>query len=297
MSPRIDIEEATLRYGKVTAVDNLSVTLDGPGIYGLLGRNGAGKTSLLAMLAAFRRPTSGEVLIDGEPVFENPSATGQICLIRETADTVEFDWPDNRVRNALSFAAANRPRWDSVLADRLVERFRLPLKKSIASLSKGQRGALAVTLGLATRAPITMFDESYLGMDAPSRYVFYDELLADHIEHPRLTIVSTHLIEEVSRLLEDVVIIDEGRLLLHENKDALEGRGATVIGPESEVDRFADGLTVLGERSLGSTKSLALYGETDSEWASTARQVGLEVGPLPLQDLFVHLTGRNSDSR
>ena len=81
-------------------------------------------------------------------------------------------------------------------------------------MSQGQRSALGVILGLASRCPLTIFDESYLGMDAPSRYAFYDELLADYLAYPRTIVLSTHLIEEVSSLFEEVVIIDRGRLLI-----------------------------------------------------------------------------------
>lgn len=290
----IQTRDATLRYGATTAVDRISLRLDGPGIHGLLGRNGAGKSSLLSMLAAFRRPSAGEVLVEGVPVFENRDVTSRICLIRETADTVEHDWPVNKVRDALRFAAGSRPNWDSDYAHRLAEGFRLPMKSAIGSLSKGQTGALGVTLGLASRAPITLFDEPYLGMDAPSRYLFYDELLKEFMEHPRLFVISTHLIEEVSRLLEGVVIIDEGRLVVHEEKEALESRGASVVGPATEVDRFAAGLDVLGEKTLGSTKAVAVYGELDHTEVLAAKGAGLDVGPLPLQDLFVHLTERSA---
>lgn len=291
----IEVHDVTLRYDRTVAVDGMTFRLEGPGIFGLLGRNGSGKSSLLSLLAAFRRPNSGEVLINGMPVFENPAATSQVCLIRESPDTVEHGWPANKVRDALELASKTRPNWDSAYSDRLVEAFRLPLTIPVTALSKGQRGALGVTLGLAARAPITLFDESYLGMDAPSRYAFYDELLSELIDHPRMFVVSTHLIEEVSRLLQEVVIIDQGRLVMHDEKEALEARGATVIGPALEVDRVTAGLEILGERSLGSTKSVAVYGELDPEMLLSAKEAGLEVGALPLQDLFVHLTARSTE--
>ena len=114
----LDIEVAglRLRYGEVTALDDLSLTLGGGRIYGLLGRNGAGMTSLLSVLAGFRRPSGGTVRIDGQPVFENPRITRQVCLIRETGDTGDRD---DRVRYALWTAARLRPGWDADHADAL----------------------------------------------------------------------------------------------------------------------------------------------------------------------------------
>lgn len=137
-----------------------------------------------------------------------------------------------------------------------------------------------------------MFDESHLGLDAPSRYLFYDALLTDFIAHPRTIVVSTHLIEEMSSLLEEVVIIDDGRLLLHEEVEALRSRGAEVTGPADKVDRFVAGLTVLGERQLGRTKSAMIYGALDDGQRRAADSAGLDLGPIALQDLFVYLTER-----
>jgi ABC-2 type transport system ATP-binding protein len=290
MSGEVELRELTVRYGATVAVDGLSLRLQGPAIHGLLGRNGSGKTSLLSAVAAFRPPSGGEVLIDGEPVFENPTATRKVCFIRGVGDTVEHDWPGDRVRDALGLAARLRPAWDSEYADKLVDRFGLSPRKRLGELSRGQRSSLGVVLGLASRAPVTIFDESYLGMDAPSRYAFYDELLNDYLAHPRTIVVSTHLIEEVAPLFEHVAIIDQGRLLLHEPADELRARGATVIGPAEQADRFTAGMTTLAMRELGPTRSVTVDGVLDEADRRRAAELGLELGPVALQDLFVHLT-------
>jgi ABC-2 type transport system ATP-binding protein len=292
MSLGIEVRNVRLCYGDVVALDDLTFTLGGGRIYGLLGRNGSGKTSLLSVLAAFRRASAGEALIGGEPVFENGRITRQVCLIRETGDVDKND----KVKDALWLAEGLRESWDAGYAAALLDRFGIPPRRRIGSLSRGQQSALGVTIGLASRAPVTMFDESYLGMDAPSRYAFYDELLADFMAHPRTIVVSTHLIEEVSRLFEEVVIIDRGRLVLQDDTEALRSRGVAVTGPAGAVDQFVSELAwfakfaVLGEKQLGPTKSATVYGELDGEHRAKARDAGLELGPIGLQDLFVHLT-------
>jgi ABC-2 type transport system ATP-binding protein len=286
MSLSIQVEQVTQQFGQTLALENMSFSLEPGKIYGLLGRNGSGKSTLLSIIAAFRKPTAGQVLIDGEPVFENARLTRQICLIRDAVDAVE----DESINDALALAASLRPAWDQAYADRLIDRFGLDRSKKVKALSRGQRSALGVVLGLATRAPLTMFDESYLGMDAPARYIFYDELLADYLSRPRTIIISTHLIEEVSKLFEEVLIIDRGRLLLHEDQERLLTRGATVTGQADAVNRFTDGLSVLNVRQLGSTKSATVFGELDDARLHDAEMSGLDVGPVALQDLFVHLT-------
>jgi len=292
----LEIEAAglSLRYGAVTALDDLTFKLAGGRIYGLLGRNGSGKTSLLSVLAGFRKASGGTVLVDGQPVFENPRVTRRVCLIRETGDTGDRD---DRVSDALSTAAHLRPGWDGDYAAALVERFQIPPRTKLGALSLGQRSSLGVTFGLAARAPVTLFDESHLGMDAPSRAAFSDELLADFMTHPRTVVISTHLIDELSPLFEEVMIIDNGRLVLQDETEVLRARGADVTGPAEVVDRFVAGHTVLRERQLGRTKSAMVYGGLDERDRRQARDAGLDLGPVALQDLFVHLTESSGGPR
>lgn len=286
MTLGIDVRGVGVHYGRIAAVENVSFKLEGNKIYGLLGRNGSGKTSLLSAIASFRQPTTGEVLIDGKIAFENAEIVSQVCFIQENGHMSDAQ----SVKNAIKLAASCWPNWDESYANHLLDLYQLPLKKRISELSRGMKSALGVTIGLASRAPITIFDEAYLGMDAPTRYAFYEEVLRDYMEHPRTFILSTHLIEEVGNLFEEVLILDNGRLLLHEESESLRQRGVSITGPAERVDEYVIGLQVLGEQTLGRTKSVTVYGELNQERVNRARMDGLELGPVPLQDLFVHLT-------
>ena len=147
-------------------------------------------------------------------------------------------------------------------------------------------------LGLAARSPLTILDEVYLGMDAAARATFYRELLADYLAHPRTIILSTHLIEEVADLFEQVIIIDRGRLVLHEEADVLRGRGVTVTGPAAAVDDASSpGARCSASRaSAGSGRPPSTGGWTTAD-VRRAEASGLTLGPVGIQDLFVHLTG------
>jgi ABC-2 type transport system ATP-binding protein len=289
MTATLIVEQLTYRYGDVLALDRISLELNAPGIHGLLGRNGSGKTTLMSLAAGLRRPREGQIRLNGQPVFENYAATTEICIIRESGDTTA-EWSET-IEDGLAFARDMRPYWDEAYARKLLDRFELTPKRSVAQLSRGQRARFACLLGLASRAPLTMFDESYLGMDAPARYDFYDALLEDYMAHPRMILVSSHHIEEIAKLFEDVIIIEDGKVLLHESAEALRGRGLTITGPAAAVDGLAAGGTVLSERSLGSTKSVALYNAPDT-LVQQARAAGLETSLLPIQDIFVHLTAK-----
>lgn len=286
-----------IHYDDTVAVGDVAFTLQPGRIHGLLGRNGSGKTTLLSVLAGLRRPSRGRVLVDGEDPFENARVMAGTCLIRESGDVIGTD----RVSQVLEFAAALRPNWDDDLAARLVERFGLPLDKKPNALSRGQRSALGVVLGLAARAPLTMLDEVYLGMDAPTRYAFYDELLADYVEHPRTIILSSHLIDEIERLFEGVLVLHEGQVIVDDDADSIRGRGASVTGPADVVDSFiarlaADGIRELRAQTLGNTKQVSIFGVLDAVTRAQARTLGLDIGSVTLQDLFVHLTD-NSHGR
>ncbi|MFG1926929.1 ATP-binding cassette domain-containing protein [Cryptosporangium sp. NPDC048952] len=284
----IAVSDLTCRYGPTEALSDLRFSLPGGKIYGLLGRNGSGKTTLLSTLAGFRKPSAGTVHIDDEPVFENPRILRQICLIGEPGHVGD---KSDALRDIFDLARRLRPSWDAAYASTLADLFELPMKSKLSALSRGQRSAFNVTVGLASRAPVTMFDEAHLGMDAPTRQAFADELLRDYLDQPRTIVISTHLIEEQSPLFERVLVLHEGRLLLEEDLDDLRARGVSVTGPISLVDDFAVGLTVLGHQTLGPTKSAMIYGDFDDERRRAARTAGLELGPVAVQDLFIHLTG------
>jgi ABC-2 type transport system ATP-binding protein len=286
-------ENLSVRFGGVPALDGLDLRLAPGKIHGLLGRNGSGKSTLAAVLAGFRPADNGRVLLEGgdlgearEP-FEDAVVTSRICLIRESGDLVA----SAPVKNVIGLASDLRPYWNAELAGELLDKFEVPLRKKVQKLSRGKKSALGVVLGLASRAPLTIFDESYLGMDVPSRELFYDALLADYSEVPRTILVSTHLVSEVSALLEEVVILDNGKLVTQSPVDSLRGRGASIVGPAAAVDELTAGLTVLAEQRLGGTKSTTVLGDLDEPLLTKARSAGLEIGPVGLQELFVHLTG------
>lgn len=272
------------------ALDGATCVFPAGAITGLLGRNGAGKTSLLGLLAGFRRPTAGRVRVGPEgqeqDPWENPAILSGVQLVRESGDVMA----EEDVSTTLKHYATMRPEWDSDYAGRLLDLFEIDVEKTPAALSRGKRSALGATIGLAARAPLTIFDEVYLGMDAPTRYAFYDELLKDYAEHPRTIILSSHLVEESERLFEHVVVVDRGRVLLAEPADDMRARGTSLTGSAAAVDHLAAGHRVLHRQELGPTVMVTLEGAPTEREEAEAADSGVQVGAVPLQDLFVHLT-------
>lgn len=286
----ITAESVRFGYRGTEVIRGVSFAVPEGAITCLLGRNGSGKTTLLSILAGLRRPTEGTVLIDGEDPFENERVMGGIRIIRESGDILATE----RIATNLRYFAAMRPDWDAGRAEQLIDAFELDPRKHPMDLSRGQRSALGVVIGLATRAPLTIFDEVHLGMDAPSRQRFYDELLADVVAHPRTVVLSSHLIAEIEHLLERVVILDRGRVLLAAEAESLRSKGVSVTGPRARVESAVDGLRVVARRDLGPTRQVTVFDELGAERLAGVSRAGLELGPVPLQDLFIHLTDKEA---
>jgi ABC-2 type transport system ATP-binding protein len=285
IAPAVQVSGVTKRFGSFTAIDDVSLTIKPGRIHGLLGRNGAGKTTLMQLITGQDFVTSGDIRVFGEKPTENARVLQNICFIKESQRYPEDFQPKHVFRSAPWFFE----NWDADFADRLVEEFRVPLNRRIKKLSRGQLSAVGVIVGLASRAPLTFFDEPYLGLDAVARQLFYDRLLEDFAEHPRTVVLSTHLIDEVANLLEHVVVIDQGRILMDDDAEALRTSATTVVGPRTAVDAFVGGREVLHRDGIGGLASVTVAGLGAGERAEAAA-AGLELAPVSLQQLIVRKT-------
>jgi len=287
----VNLKNLSLKYGDFTALQDISFSLSPQKIYGLIGRNGAGKTSLLALLASFRAPTSGTISIGGEDPFENAKIMRQVSF----AYNREYTDDDKPGKAYLEMSQRYRPNFDMDYARELAKRFGLPLDKRVKKLSRGMQSALDATLGLANRAPVSIFDEVYLSMDPPSRKIFYQEIIEDQNRFPRLMILSTYLVSEMEYLFDHVLILDQGRLVIDEDFETVINRGAAVTGPSAEVDAFVRDKKQLSSQQLGPTKSVMIYESISEAQRVEAQKRDLEIGPVSLQELFIHLTEKEDE--
>ena len=286
MTAVIEANDLTKSYRDTVAVDAVSFAIEKDTIYGLLGRNGAGKTTVMSILTAQNFASSGEVSVFGEDPYENARVLRRLCFVRESQRYPDDATPLHAFRSAKLFF----PNWNQELADDLIVAFQLPVKRRIKKLSRGQLSAVGVIIGLASRAEITFFDEPYLGLDAVARQIFYDRLLEDYTEHPRTIVLSSHLIDEVSNLIERVLVIDQGRILMDESTDDVRDRAANIVGETAAVDAFIAGREVLHRESLGRVSSVTVLGTLTEADHRRLADAELEVAPVSLQQLIVRLT-------
>ena len=286
MTSVIDVTHLTKRYGDTIAVDDVSFSIEKDTIYGLLGRNGAGKTTVMSILTAQNFASHGDVRVFGENPYENARVLSRMCFVRESQK-----YPDDaKPSHAFGSARLFFPNWDQELAEQLIDEFQLPMKRTIKKLSRGQLSAVGVIIGLASRAEITFFDEPYLGLDAVARQTFYDRLLADYSEHPRTIILSSHLIDEVSNLIERLLVIDRGRIIMDETTDDARSRAANIVGDAAAVEAFTAGREVIHRESLGHVASVTVLGALTPEDRARLAEAGLDVAPVSLQQLVVRTT-------
>jgi ABC-2 type transport system ATP-binding protein len=276
----------TKSYGSLKAVNNFTIKLDSNKIYGLLGRNGAGKTTLLDLITSRIFADSGDIKIFGQNAVENQELLPKLCYMPEKNLFITT----MRVSDILQAASGFYDNFDIDYANRLCKKFALDTKKKYRALSRGYESILRIVIGLASRAPVTIFDEPVLGLDAAVRDLFYRELLEDYSNNPRTFIVSTHLIEESADVFEDILIIKDGALVEHLPVDELKEKARYISGKAAAVDEVVTGLKVIYSEIVGSVKICAVYGGLTEDLLKKCAGCEVDISPVPVQKLFIYLT-------
>ncbi|KFJ01801.1 ATP-binding cassette domain-containing protein [Bifidobacterium subtile] len=281
-SSGITVTECSKRYGRTNALDHMTATFEQGKIHGLLGRNGAGKTTLMSIVCNHSFKTSGTVLIDGADPTENAEILGRTCFIHENQR-----WHDvYTVGMILASARRFYPTWDEQQAQTLVQRFELPRATRAQKMSRGQRSALAVIIGLSSHAEYTFLDEPYLGLDATARGIFYEALAVTQAEDPRTFIMSTHLIDECAALLETVTILHQGHVVIASSVEDALATAWCFTGMKSQAHQALSGMDILSESSIGAMYSIIFRGTPNAGQAAALRSGGSgELRHATLQEL------------
>lgn len=282
----IKINSLNKSYGRNKVLTDIDLNIEKNKIYGLLGRNGVGKTTLLKLISGQLIRNSGDIKLDSKEIFENQEAIGDICLVREFSSSVK----ELKVKEILLAARILFKNWDSEYEDFLIKEFGLNKKKKFLKLSTGNKTIVGLVIGLASRSRLTMFDEPTGGLDAAMRYKFYNLLLADYEKNPRTVIISTHLIDEVSNLFEEVIILNDERVALQDDVDSLKQRSYFLSGRENSINEIIKNKRIIHEEDFGSTKIIGIYGELTDEQIQELKNNNIDVSNIPLQKLFVYLT-------
>lgn len=278
------------------ALRDISLTLGDATVTALVGPNGSGKTTLMQILGGLMAPTSGSISIDGAQASDDDLLTGSIIA----SSARDFD---NLSSQSLVTYARLRPTWDEQLFAHYTQRFDLTVnRKFVRKLSGGQAAILSGSIALASGAPLTLLDEIQAPLDVPTRYALYEEILAlagevmEGQRAPRRFIISSHMVSELEKVAEDVVVLKKSELLAHESIDDFTCRVCALTGHASDVERFLAAhpdLALIASRELGPTREIVVdlcasaVGETELATHS------LTSSPCSFQDAFAYLIQEN----
>ncbi|RKQ33281.1 ATP-binding cassette domain-containing protein [Oceanobacillus halophilus] len=270
---------------KVRALSDLSFTIKENTITGLIGRNGAGKTTLLKILAGFWRESSGEVKVFNQHPFNNLYVSANTIYVDD-----QMSFPASlTLTEILQEAEVFYENWNGKLAKRLFDYFSFHPEQQHENLSKGKKSTFNMIVGLASRCALTIYDEPTTGMDAAVRKDFYRALLRDYLEYPRTIIISSHHLDEVEDLLEDVLLLQDGSKCLHLPIDELKDYAVGLTGRTEMVRQWIANKEVFHTNNIGAGTTYAVV-KKEGIPLDNARQLGMETTSVTSSDICVYLT-------
>jgi len=285
----IQAKDVTKSFGKIMAIDHLSFDIEENKITGLIGRNGAGKTTLLKLIAGYLKPTSGELKVYSQKPFNSLDVSAQTFFVDDN-----MTFPDSlTLEDILIEVTRFYANWNYSLASGLFDYFSFNPKQRHSNLSKGTKSTFNSILGIASRCPLTIFDEPTTGMDSAVRKDFYKALLKDYIEFPRTIILSSHLVSELEEILEDILLMNHGTKRLHLPALELREFAVGIRGNAHVVHGFVEGKEIIYQEEFAKESVyVVLRRELLQQQLEQIKHTGLEVHSVSTEDLCVYLTAK-----
>ena len=285
----IEVKNVVKSFDGLRALDGLSITVPDGAVYGLVGPNGAGKSTIIRHLAGIYRQDSGEVLIGGEPVYENPAVKERIAYIPDDV----FYYTQATIRDMMKFYRDLYPRFDAACFEKLGGAFELDPKRPVRKLSKGQQKQAAFWLALSMRPDIVILDEPVDGLDPVMRRQVWSLLLEDVAERGTTVLVSSHNLRELEDVCDHVGIMNRGRMLLERSLSELQDNIVKIQLAFAEETPLPEDLQILHRSETGRLQQLILRGKADELQAklTACRPLFLDVLPLTLEEIFIYELG------
>ena len=286
----IRCDELTKYFNGTRALKKCSFEITEPTLTGVIGVNGAGKTTLFKTLAGFLKPTGGSAFVFNEPAFQNINVAQNVMLIEEG---MQF-YPKTSLYELIDSYQRFYKSYDVTLAQGLLNYFNLPGDAHYNQLSKGMASTFRLILALAARAPITLLDEPTTGMDPSVRKDVYELILKDYIKSPRMILISSHYLGEMEKILDQILLIDEGRVLEHGALEEFQHLFVAIKGSPELITPIEEKLHVFEGKDFGpgirqivvkreEFKNLHLWDEVKES---------ITVNSISPEDSFIYLTRR-----
>lgn len=276
----IKLKNVTKNYGKHLVLDEIDLEFNNTeGVYGVLGRNGVGKTTLMKMIFNMITTYEGEIEMNGEAIKNNEEALKRIVYVGGEVNKYNGLF-QGKIKDLLKAYATMYESFDREYAKMMLESFDIKVKDKFSKLSTGNKTLVQNTIGLATRAPITILDEPTNGLDSVNRQNFFRFMMEDYTEHPRLFMLSTHLIQEVENYLTDVIILKNTKVLVDDTLENIQSKSYVI------KNYRLTNKEIIRETALGSSVEQVVFDELSEEEINQIKMNGGEVQPLDLQSLF-----------
>jgi len=289
MTTLIQLTNLTKKYEDTIALDQINLSFEQGKVYGLVGRNGAGKTTMLKIIAKQLFQTSGEVVLDTKSIqIDEDIVLGRDFCIHLSG---------YRIRDIIGMAGRLYPSWDKELELDLIEQFELDIKKQYRRASKGMQTMVSLIIALCSNAKVLLLDEPYAGLDPINRETFYRMLRHRYFNADKTVIISSHIIKEIEGYFENAIIINKGKILVDETLETIRTKSFIVEGPKELFEILKKEVHILGYEQIGNHYKIYIYEGLDQSVRDEIQTHGGHLSTMDLQDLMIQMctTRRDQD--
>ncbi len=281
----LEMRNVTKTFGSFTALDNLTITIPKGTVYGLVGPNGAGKSTAIRLFTGVYRQDKGDVLMDGQPIFENIAAKARIGYIPDEI----FYFPSSTMEDMHKYYRGIYPNFDEALYFQLHNVFRLPTNDQIRRFSKGMQKQAAFQLTIATHPDVLILDEPVDGLDPVMRRQVWNIILADVAQRGTTVLISSHNLRELEDICDHVGIMDHGKMLLEKSLADMQGSTHKV----QIVGILPMGMEVLHQSSTGRMQTFIVRGDAEEirRRIAETNPAYFDMLPLSLEEIFIYELG------
>ncbi len=285
----IEVKNVIKEFDGFRALDNLSMTVPTGSVYGLVGPNGAGKSTIIRHLTGIYRQDSGEITVDGEPVFENPAVKSRIAYIPDDI----FYYSNASIREMMDFYRSIYPHFDEQRFKKLGEVFELDPKRQMRRLSKGMQKQAAFWIAVSLRPDILVLDEPVDGLDPVMRRQIWSIIMADVAECGTTVLVSSHNLRELEDVCDCVGIMNKGKIMIERSLNELQENIVKIQLALPDGATLPEGLDILHKSSTGRLQSLIMHGTQEelTEKLQAANPLFIDAVPLTLEEIFIYELG------
>ncbi|MDW0108494.1 ABC transporter ATP-binding protein [Sporosarcina aquimarina] len=282
----ISLNQVQKKYSRIPVLTNVTFSIKENVITGVAGRNGAGKTTLLKIIAGFMKATEGDVQVFDENPFGSLLVSANSIYID---DAMSYPNP-MKLQELLHEFKRFYANWNEELAMRLMEYFAIPFDIRYQFLSKGKRSTFNAIVGIAARCSLTIFDEPTTGMDTAARNDFYRALLKDYIVNPRTILLSSHYIDEIQDIIEDLLVIHRKQVRYHGTVSDLQEAHLSLRGTKEHLTEGTLGKTIVSKTRRGLQEEWILENDFSDAERTKLSRLGIANTTLSLNDAYLALT-------